>query len=377
MSKTVYFLGAGASYCFGFPLTTDIMQGILLNLKKKDLFQLDTKVKTSTEIKQEKDLQRFLRLLYPGLKKINLTKQKNSIPGITEVLSMVEHFWFYNIPPHPQLKADQLMYFKNLLNRALGEFLLDYELEHYDEFQQQLLKQFIKPFSKINSSEDVTVITTNYDLIIDYEFKDEIKKGLVDFGIPYRNVYNNKIVIQPPEPLFKYYKLHGSLSWLKCDMCGYFYINPEGSIIHHAFREKTDDDNTCDCDSRLRLNTVFVSPSFIRDIRDSNLLQIWKGALEAIRTADKLIIIGYSLPTEDFAIKSIFMRALNGRNERKKLAVEVIQCGSASRSSFHYLFADCDVKFYCNGFENYLGLSNKIKSLNTRPCKHECNELCV
>lgn len=67
------------------------------------------------------------------------------------------------------------------------------------------------------------------------------------------------------------------------------------------------------------MRSVIIARSFVRDIQDANLLQIWKGALEAIRTADRLIFNEYFLPQEDLAIKSIIMRGVNGRAKNKKL----------------------------------------------------------
>jgi len=386
MPNTVYFLGAGASYCFGYPLTNDIMPGILQNLFAKDLFQLGRK-KTTSEKKQESDLKQFIGLLYPGLKNIDPVASKHRIPTITEVLSMVEHFCFYGIPPHPQLNIEQLQQFRKLLNRAIGEYLLDFEMEDYDEYQNELLKRFIAPLRQEKKSGNLSVITTNYDLIIDWEFRDALRSGRVDYGIPYRSVSNanvgthtvkaNEIVVQPYNPLFRYYKLHGSLNWLKCEMCGHYYINPEGSILHNAFREVTDEGNTCICDNSLRLNSVLVSPSYVRDIRDANLLQIWKGALEAIRTADRLIFIGYSLPAEDFAIKSILMRGLNGRRRNNRLKVEVIQCGSNSKAAYENIFANGELTFFCKGLDGYFNLPQNISKKNKRPCRHTCDSMCL
>ena len=56
-------------------------------------------------------------------------------------------------------------------------------------------------------------------------------------------------------------------------------------------------------DTKTTLEKEQENDLLVRDIRDSNLLQIWKAAMEALRTADQIVFIGYSLPAEDFAIK--------------------------------------------------------------------------
>jgi hypothetical protein len=54
-------------------------------------------------------------------------------------------------------------------------------------------------------------------------------------------------------------------------------------------------------------------PSFVRAVRDPILLEIWRNALEVLRQADEWIIIGYSLPPDDVAIRSMLLRAFQGR----------------------------------------------------------------
>jgi hypothetical protein len=141
------------------------------------------------------------------------------------------------------------------------------------------------------------------------------------------------------------------LNWLKCDLCGYYYINPWGFIIQQAFKDELDVNNTCVCSDDMKLKSVIVAPSYIRDVRDSNLLQIWKGALESIRTADEIIFMGYSLPAEDFGIKSILMRALNGRRERPKVTVVVND--NNSKQSYINIFGP-SVKYHSTGLQKYL-----------------------
>lgn len=353
----VYFLGAGASKSFGYPVTSSIMPEIIKLLRQKDLFQIGTK-KTALERKQEKDLLRYLELLYPGLRSLNADKDWKKIPSITEVLSLIDYFCYNAVPAHCELTVEKLLYLRDLVNRSLGELLLKYDDADYTQKEYALLKRFMKPLKQEKMNDRVSVITTNYDLIIDNEFSAEMHDNRVDYGIKYRNVYTNELMAQPIRPLFHYYKLHGSLNWIKCGLCGQYYIHPEGSIIHNAFTEKLSDANTCICSDHLKLASVLVAPSFVRDVRDVNLLHIWKAAQEAVRTADKLIMIGYSLPPEDLGIKSIFIRALNGRDKRKSLAVDVVQLGNDAKPYYHNIFSNHQLSYHNKGLEAYLRASD-------------------
>jgi NAD-dependent SIR2 family protein deacetylase len=347
----VYFLGAGASKNFGYPLTGEIMPEILNRLIDKTLFT-DQNKHTTIDKDQEAELLEFIYKLYPGLRNADIKKTSTQIPNVTEILSLVDHFCLYNIPPYPDLTQEKLLYFRQLLNRAVGELLLHYYLKTYGTHESELLSRLIKLINDDKSESVVTVITTNYDLIIDKYFSQEILDNKIDFGIPYRNG-QSAIVLQPATPLFKYYKLHGSLNWLICDLCGQYYINPFGITIQHSYVMKPSNSNTCICSDVLRLKSVLVAPSFVRDIRDANLLQIWKSAIEAIRTADKIVMIGYSLPGEDLGIKSIFMRGLGGRNPNRALKIDVVQYGNKAKQNYKNLFGD-KIKYYKNGLADYL-----------------------
>lgn len=352
-TNIVYFLGAGCSKNFGFPLTGDIMPEIFNNLKANNLFQLGRK-KESFEKQQEIDLKRFLGLLYPGLKDIDFETEKTRIPSIVEVLSLVDHLCFYNLPPHPELNEENLIYLRYLLNRAVAELMMDYQNAHYEGRELALLEAFMEPIISAKNKSNVTIITTNYDLSIDPTFEEALLKNQIDYGISFRDPESGEIISQPQAPLFKYFKLHGSLNWLKCDLCGQYYIYPNGVIVHQAFKENIDDGNTCVCNDYLRLKSVLISPSLVRDIRDPNLLQIWKASSESIRTADKLVFIGYSLPAEDFAIKALIMRGINGRGSSPPLSIDVVQCKKNAESNYINLFGKSIKKYYENGLPQYL-----------------------
>ena len=353
----VYFLGAGASYNFGYPLTNAIMPEILHNLRSNDLFRIGGQ-KTKLERQQEDELAVYLGALYPGLKDVTVDSRDFSnnahIPNITEVLSFVDHCCFYNLPPHPAISDNVLLNFRYLLNRAVCEVLMDHEQEAYEEDDEQeaLLNRFVAPI-KAGSGGQTTIITTNYDLSIDTVFRKEISRQEVDLGIAYRDPASSKIVPQPHDPKLQYYKLHGSLNWTRCDLCGYYYINPEGNIAFQVYREAIDDGNTCTCSDSLKLKSVLVAPSIVRDIRDPNLLQVWKGAMEAVRTADELVFVGYSLPAEDLAIKSIIVRGLNGRCNKRAPKITVVQWKEAAKPNYINLFGK-DITYMSEGLPQYL-----------------------
>lgn len=132
------------------------------------------------------------------------------------------------------------------------------------------------------------------------------------------------------------YKLHGSVNQLRCSSCGYVYFNPLGSISSLAFREELIDPNTCHCRQDVRLELHIVAPSHVREVRDANLLSVWRTTLEWMRTADRWVIAGYSLPSEDLAIRSLLMRAY--ATAERKPEVTVVQRGTESKARYELIF---------------------------------------
>lgn len=350
--NVVYFLGAGSSYNFGYPLTKELMPEILDGLFTGTLF-----AREKTDKEKQKQLLDYLGLIYPGQKRMQKNRRKNVMPDITKVLSFVDHLCFYNIPPHPKLNEEKMHAFQHLLNRSITEVLMKYHFKDYTDDEEELLKIF---FDKIldGKGQHPTIITTNYDLVVDGRFESEMDANKVDLGFPYRHLSDDEVVPQPLKPVARYYKLHGSLNWLKCELCGQYYVNPAGLIAHQPYRENTDANNTCVCNNHLKLKTVLVAPSMVRDIRDSNLLQIWKASAEAIRKCDELVFIGYSMPSEDLAIQAMIMRGINGRGGRSMPKITVVQKGDSQVDNYYNMFGS-DIRLIKDGLTGFLQIKHK------------------
>ena len=81
---------------------------------------------------------------------------------------------------------------------------------------------------------------------------------------------------------------------------------------------------SCHC-GHGALRPVIIAPSTVRQIQDTNILLVWQRSLEALRDSEVWYIIGYSLPREDLAIRSILMRAYHARGYGDPPEVHVVQ----------------------------------------------------
>lgn len=338
------FLGAGASKTFGFPLTAEILPKIRSRLLEGGLFG-----NTPSAMKQEEDLHVLLRSVFPGIKEI----ADEGLPLITEVLSLVDYSLLSSSVSSLDLSRKRLEEFRRLLERAVVA-TLDWP------YQNMNVPACLKKFGDwvrylIKSGEPVSIISTNYDIAVEKEvFRHwtitEIEDRF-DFGIEWRDPSRDELHPRPKNPACRIYKLHGSLNWLHCPLCDHIYINTSGSIIHQAFREERVDENTCDC-GYWPLEPMIVAPSAVRDVRNSNVVEVWRHALETMRRAENWIIIGYSFPPEDIAIRSMFQRAYS--SSVRKPAVRVIQFKSnlATEGRYKIIFPGCE--YYIEGMEAFV-----------------------
>jgi hypothetical protein len=74
-----------------------------------------------------------------------------------------------------------------------------------------------------------------------------------------------------------------------------------------------------------------------------------------MRTANNWIIAGYSLPPEDFAIRSILLRAYHGRGKKGNPPnIRVVQKNKDKKMEDRYklLFPECEFEY--GGFERFI-----------------------
>jgi hypothetical protein len=279
-----------------------------------------------------------LRGLLPGFKDV----PNQELPLITDVFSLVE----YALASGDALAIGGdaiLRRLRDLLKHAitdilLGDFLASWRDVPEDLEQRRVLNELVAWIQSLVP--DMALISTNYDIGLEWELYKHVGRPrvphVIDLGFDWRDTGNNEERTRPVAPDLRVFKLHGSLDLLKCAVCGYVYFNPWGAIAFQAFRNQLDSNNTCVCADHVRLQLHIVSPSLVREVRDANLLSVWRSALEWMRTADEWFIIGYSLPPEDLAIRSLFLRAYSARSRPPRITV--VQHGDAARPHYKLLF---------------------------------------
>ena len=211
-----------------------------------------------------------------------------------------------------------------------------------------LYQEFVKNLAGKLTSE-ICVISLNFDCLLHEEFRENnvYREVYFDYLLnfnsvaPGRRSYNKKNGI----PLIK---LHGSLDWT---------FNPktrEINLSHWGIRPNTD---------YFTNFTEFEPYIFLPHQVEGGLMdQLWNRAGEELRQAQKITIIGYSFPSYDTGVISLFKN-----NIRQGVKLEIINSTSGfniqdaireqdviKRYYETELFPGISQEFHFDGFEGYI-----------------------
>jgi hypothetical protein len=310
--RIVLFLGAGASAPFGYPTTDAILPRI--HIVMQDALKNRARPEWARRLEKRdpniwRELQRGIGLVLPGVAPRHATKNAS----ITDVLSVIDYLINARLSLAPDFRDPELRKMRHQLGMCINGVLRGASSLH---IRNKLLGWML---ARARTGDRIGIVTTNYDCLYDIplaqalEMKGQKALEAVDFGTTVLSP-GSREYFRPADARFALLKLHGSLNWLRCELCGALYVNPKQRIITLAYWDKPTVWNTCRCEGRLR--EVLIAPSLVRDIRNPHLLANWVTALSELREASEWIFIGYSLPPEDIEVRALLLRALHGRNRR-------------------------------------------------------------
>ena len=339
-------------------MTGEILPEILRRLRGRTLFREPRRRRlrepgASTDEALHDLLSRFLPTLFAG---------EAEPPLITDLLSLMDHLLTAGNAPQPDLDLGALDRLRALLERAIAEVLAEPTVPDRASANEDLLRQFVDWMHARAQEGDcpLSIITTNYDVVIEKRLYARLNApsipDLIDFGLSWRAVDHPDASAQgrPSTPWLGLYKLHGSLDWLRCPLCDHIYIDPARTIFRgesEASERAPSRGGRCIC-GYAPLRHIIVAPSMVRDVRNPNLLTIWHCALEALRTADEWIVIGYSMPPEDVAIRAMLLRAYRGRARPPR--VRLVERGPMEEVENRYRLLFPDLEFESGGVEGFV-----------------------
>lgn len=307
MSKTVFILGAGASYSHSnkeFPLINDIFKVAKQSLITSLITDINT-LNPNYECVENYIKEKFNKSILDSRQKLNIEdiltnleidieKTKNNDLQIIKdrIIAIIFNTFF--------ILTNKSYYYK----RSCDYFLFFNQLKDNDTiitYNWDLLLDNILDREKIISN------IKNLGQVEDGILKKQYLRMLTDLSA-YRDLSWDR-TIAPYENYHSkgyYLKLHGSIDWLYCpnEDCGlYSKVFPIKKIIGEEYLIAK---YKChECSSKMKhliippvLNKNYSSFPFVK--------KLWNIALEELKSADELVIWGYQLPPTDFYNRWLF-----------------------------------------------------------------------
>jgi NAD-dependent SIR2 family protein deacetylase len=363
-SKTVFILGAGFSVGAGAPSQENLVGKIFeINSTNPYVFE-DGKVKFF-----QKFLERTMNIPVALQKQVPLEDIFTPLDRC-----LIDNMSFRDLNIHEIKETRGIIYY--LIGQTLNHILRTSDKGYIDTFAKYLANESSKRMNhQYRNFDPVSVISTNWDILLDNSIKHEIDNNFKDSAVVDYCCYISSFrkedtsIIPGLEMLgkggfnVKLIKLHGSLNWLQCPRCHRLYVEFDEKIAMRQFNDNV----TCrHCDKNFnktklshKLTSNLIMPTFLKDLSNPQYKIIWQNAGIELSEADKIVFIGYSLPQADFE-----MRQLLSRMVRSKASIEVVDYGENTnpkimemKQRYKTFFGSRDIAFFQKGAIDYI-LSN-------------------
>lgn len=365
--KTVYILGAGFSVGAGAPVQANILPEAFRLYQQNSGYFDEERFATFVD---------FLKV------QLNFSEEQLSQVELEDIFTpldrcLTDSSQFRGISLGQIMKVRESVFY--VIGRTIQVLLM----------QTEKSKQYINQFAKFLVDESsrrrngnygnvdpVSVISTNWDILLDNSIQQAIISGNHDAVVDYccyissRDEQDNSI--KPGlEKLgqggfnVKLLKLHGSLNWLQCPRCYRLYarFSRKDGIRNHIDQESC---RHCDVNfpeerDNHQLGSNLIMPTYAKDLSNPQYKIIWQNAGIEIAEAHRLVFIGYSLPSADFE-----MRQLLSRMTRSDAKIEVVEytehldaenrTNEERRIKNHWtkFFGNRELGFYFSGAAKYI-----------------------
>lgn len=311
--KTVVIFGAGATKACGGPLTNEILPQAFEPI-----------------VRQEIEREYYIDLLDNFLiQNFHLPqKQENrtesDYPALPMLLSLIDIAINRNQPMGANWPVDILRQVRRALQYMVFA-LLEYKLRRLSH------NYYIDLFRKLDQNTPPTIISLNYDIIADNSLA-ALSGCFPNYGCD----------IDTPQYKFgpqngTLLKIHGSLNWSYCPGCNRLDLGVSQSgktykMLDELYRvDQLEARYSCHgfpCPvCATHVEPILITPTQMKDYRNPHVFKVWNLAEQELRNAERVIIVGYSLPDDDLDVIYLLKRGLGQlANQNPKNITVVEQC---------------------------------------------------
>lgn len=288
------------------------------------------------------ELRRFLESTYHPL------REESDFPRVEDVLSILDFCIRRGRGLNKDFDYDRLVHLRGTLIYLIGRMIQT--CFYRPEARPELARTFVREIHKIIHQYNFTVISTNYDIVLDNSLLSQAES--CNYGIKLRaNILlpgspNIRPVLPfPNEPErwhyadpfgagdeggghlnhgeIQYLKVHGSLNWVYCRRCDEIDITiaqKRASNLLEGGEDRLCVNPYCTCSYEPFLGY----PTMLKSYESRLLSELWMLSETALASARKIIFIGYSLPEADYLIRALLIRGLSQNEAKETLCIIVI-----------------------------------------------------
>lgn len=313
----LYIFGAGASAAEGAPAT-------------RNLFARAYRVLGPHFDEQVQEVWSFLEAVFQ--RPIAGPTAFDDLPPVDEVISLVDWSLHVDQGLGPGYDPPRLYRVRQAVEHLLCS-ALDAAQEQRCSPADGAHARFARALAT-RSPGSFVLLSLNYDTLLDDAL---VAAGLpIDYGLD-SHAAGGPLLL----------KLHGSLNWALCPACD--QIETAREQVAHLLPGANG--LVCSRCGNRRLAGVIISPTWLKRYSPPKLTRVFERALHAVQQADRIVVVGYSMPPADVAIHHLIRRGLLTRRRSEPPAVEVInhRPSEALIDRFRRLFGP-NVKFDFSGF---------------------------
>jgi hypothetical protein len=298
-TKTVVLFGAGATKACGGPLTNEILPQAF-----------------EPTIRREIEREYYIDLLDQFLiqnfhvPQLQANRTESDYPALPLLLSLVDTAIDRNQPMGANWTVEKLRQVRRALQYMVFA-LLEYKLRRLSHNYYADLLDALDPAR----SDTPTVISLNYDVIVDNAMVQH-SDFLPDYGC---DITTDRYQAQPHRGTLL--KIHGSLNWSYCPSCNRLDLGVSESGRTYKMLEELYQVNPLEpryschgfpcpqCSTFVE--PVLITPTQLKDYRNPHVQRVWTLAEQALHSAERVIIVGYSLPDDDLDVIYLLKRGLS------------------------------------------------------------------
>lgn len=298
MTNTVVLFGAGATKACGGPLTNEILP---------QAFEPHVRAEIEREYYIDLLDQFLVQNFHVPAQQAERTP--DDYPGLPLLLSLVDTAIDRGQPMGDAWPVDLLRQVRRAL-QYLVFALLEYRLRRLaHNYYADLLAALCPP-----GAAPPTVISLNYDIIADNTMVSH-NGTLPEYGC---DIATDQYRALPHWGTLL--KIHGSLNWSYCPGCSRLDIGVSATgrtykMLEELYRENPLEERyschgfPCPACGEF-VEAVLITPTQLKDYRNPHVRRVWELAEDALRAADRAIIVGYSLPEDDLDVIYLLQRGL-------------------------------------------------------------------